>query len=76
MTNPAKPHDAAKLVELARQLRQSASETNDDAYVDLFLSAAEALEARARNMAAASNTSREARSGGVAGLQKPFRTPI
>ena len=76
MVDFAKPHDAVKLVELARQLRQSASETNNDAYVDLFLCAAEALEARARNMRAACNTSHEARSGGVTDLQKPFGTPI
>ena len=76
MEDCAKRHDAAKLVELARQLRQSASETDDHAYIELFLSAAEALEARARIMAAASSKSHEARSGGVIDLQKPVRTPI
>jgi hypothetical protein len=76
MVDSAKPHDAAKLAELARQLRQSASQTCDDNYIDLFLRTAEALEARARDMQAECNTSQEARSGGGIDLQKPFRTPI
>jgi hypothetical protein len=46
---------AANLLSLALQLRQSAFETNDEEYIALFLSAALALEARAYRGAAASS---------------------
>ncbi len=39
--------EAIGLTELARQLRASAAQTNDQNYVSLFLTAAMALEARA-----------------------------
>jgi len=52
MGNPAKAQNATNLLELARQLRQSASETADENYIGLFLCAAEALEARVLNMRA------------------------
>jgi hypothetical protein len=42
------PREAIGLQELARQLRASAADTTNLEYVGLFLSAALALEARAR----------------------------
>jgi hypothetical protein len=39
--------EAIGLEELARQLRASASQTDDPDYIQLFLAAAEALEVRA-----------------------------
>jgi hypothetical protein len=42
------PREAIGLQELARQLRVSAADTNNLEYIGLFLSAALALEARAR----------------------------
>jgi hypothetical protein len=69
MEDFAESQDATNLLELARQLRQSASETADEDYVGLFLCAAEALEARASNM-------RAVRSWDAIALQKPAGTPI
>jgi hypothetical protein len=52
MPTPWKAQSAANLLEMARQFRQSASETADENYSGLFLRAAEALETRAFAMRA------------------------
>jgi hypothetical protein len=46
---------ASNLLSLALQLRQSAFDTDDENYIELFLSAALALEARAYQGATASS---------------------
>ena len=50
MGTPWKSQSAANLLEMARLFRQSASETADENYVELFLCAAMALEAQAFSM--------------------------
>jgi len=46
-----KAQELRDLISLAIKLRESAAQTDDARYIDLFIRSAEALEARANNMA-------------------------
>jgi hypothetical protein len=51
MADESKAQQLRDLLRLAKQLRQHVSDTSDPRYIDLFLEAATALEARAKRLA-------------------------
>jgi hypothetical protein len=51
MSQSSKAQPLRELLRLAKMLRQHASDTSDTHYIELFLEAADALEARARRLA-------------------------